>query len=69
MIRRLTIEGISCNHCAGRVEKALKKLGGVDSVKVDLKNKTVTVELNKDIEVITLKEAVLDAGYEISKVE
>ncbi|MBQ3497446.1 MAG: heavy metal translocating P-type ATPase, partial [Oscillospiraceae bacterium] len=38
----LTIEGMMCTHCSGRVESVLNALGGVEAV-VDLEAKTATV--------------------------
>lgn len=39
MTKTLTIEGMSCNHCKGRVERALKELDGVESAVVDLEKR------------------------------
>ena len=36
---KVKIEGMSCNHCKMRVEKALKQVQGVDEVQVDLEGK------------------------------
>ena len=65
-MKRITIEGMNCAHCTGRVEKALNKIEGV-SAKVDLKGADVTgsapdVELTKAVEsagfrVVEVKEA------------
>lgn len=38
------ISGMSCEHCAMRVTKALSGLSGVKDVKVDLKSGTTTFE-------------------------
>jgi copper chaperone CopZ len=39
----LKIGEMSCNHCKQTVENALRGLAGVDSVEVDLKNKSASV--------------------------
>ena len=60
-----TVEGMTCQHCAGSVEKALLGRPGVSSAKVSLADKTV--EVNFDPAVITvdgLKQAVREAGYQ-----
>lgn len=44
----IDIEGMSCNSCVGKVEKALKEVKGVDSVAVDLKNKKAKVKFDSD---------------------
>ena len=59
----LKVEGMMCEHCAARVEKALSAVAGVKKVKVDLAAKTATVTGNAGIE--TLKAAVTEAGYEV----
>ena len=65
MTKTLTIEGMSCNHCKGRVERALKELDGVESAVVDLEKKTATVEISGDVSDGVLKAAVEDAGYDV----
>ncbi len=60
------IEGMSCEHCSGRVEKALNSLEGVKAV-VDLDKKQAIVEGTADRE--ALKHAVEDAGYDVVSIE
>ena len=43
MTKVLTVEGMMCTHCQGRVEKALAGVKGVKNVTVDLDAKTATV--------------------------
>lgn len=64
MKREIVIEGMTCNHCSGRVEKALNELDGVNAT-VDLEKKTAFVTLNKEVSNAALKEAVEKAGYEV----
>ena len=59
----LKVEGMMCEHCAARVEKALSAVAGVKKVKVDLAAKTATVTGNAGIE--ALKVAVTEAGHEV----
>jgi len=59
------VEGMSCQHCKGAIEKALNELG-VNNVKVDLDGKKVAVNFNTDkVKEDDLKKAITDAGYEI----
>lgn len=62
------IDGMSCVHCAAKVEKALAALPGVTDVKVDLESKTATVKLKKDIDTQTLKSTVETLGYSVTKI-
>lgn len=63
MKKIITIEGMSCEHCAGSVKAALEKLDGVKSAKVELKKKSATVKLNDNIADDVLKSAVTEAGF------
>ena len=67
MEKKLIVEGMSCSHCSGRVEKALNALEGV-SASVDLDSKTARVTLSAPVEDAVLKKAVEDAGYEVSAI-
>ncbi len=64
MEKKIVIEGMSCAHCSGRVEKALNALDGV-SASVDLASKTAAVRLTKQVSDDALKSAVTGAGYEV----
>ena len=59
----LKVEGMMCTHCKAAVEKACKAVPGVTDVVVDLKGKTATVTGNADV--AALKQAIIDAGYEV----
>ena len=61
----IVIEGMSCQHCVGSVEKAIKELDGVKSVKVDLQNKKAVVEFNEsEVDLNMMKKAVRECGYD-----
>lgn len=68
MKKEMIIEGMSCTHCSGRVEKALNEIDGV-SAKVDLEKKTAYVDLTKDVSDDVLSKAVVDAGYDVVSVK
>ncbi len=60
----LSVEGMSCMHCAKRVEDALKALKGVKKVKVDLSAKVADVDyIEAKISRDELVKAVCDAGF------
>lgn len=65
MKKTLTIEGMMCAHCAAHVEKALNALPGV-TAQVDLAGKTAVVTGSAGDE--TLKQAVADAGYQVTDI-
>ncbi len=65
MTKTMTIEGMMCAHCTGRVQKALEALEGVTAVTMSLEEKTATVELAKEVPDEVLTGAVTEAGYEV----
>ncbi len=64
MTKKMIIEGMSCMHCVGRVEKALNAIAGV-SGKVDLASKTAVITLSAPVDDAVLTAAVTKAGYEV----
>ena len=68
MKKVITINGMSCEHCKARVEKALNAIDGVEA-KVDLKKNNATVSLTTEVSDEVLKNAVNEAGYEAVSVE
>ena len=62
MTKTITIEGMMCMHCSGRVEKALNAIDGVTAT-VDLAAGTATV--TGDVTDEVLRKAVEDAGYKV----
>ncbi|MDE6924813.1 MAG: heavy metal translocating P-type ATPase [Acetatifactor sp.] len=65
MTKVMTIEGMMCGHCTGRVQKALEEVAGVSAVTMSLEDKTATVELAGEVADETLTAAVTEAGYEV----
>ncbi|RQW79749.1 MAG: heavy-metal-associated domain-containing protein, partial [Methanothrix sp.] len=43
----IKVAGMACAGCSGAVEKALSRLEGVTSAKVDLANKTAYVDYDR----------------------
>ena len=58
---KIKIDGMMCEHCKARVEKALQAVDGVTSVCVDLADKSATVSGTAELAV--LQNAVTEAGY------
>lgn len=55
---------IMCGGCAKNVTENLTKIEGVESVNVDVPNKTVTVDFDESkTNVTALRQAMVDAGY------
>lgn len=62
----LSIGGMTCASCVGRVERALNKIAGVNSVSVNLANERAHLELLGQIDPQVLIDAVSKAGYTAS---
>lgn len=67
--KTVEIEGMQCEHCKMRVEKALGAIDGVIDVEVSLENKNAIIETNKDIEDKNIKEAVEDLGFTVERIK
>jgi Cu+-exporting ATPase len=64
---RLSISGMSCAGCVSSVEKALKRVDGVDSATVNFAEHTAAVEGNADLPALIA--AVSAAGYEAAELQ
>lgn len=59
----LKVEGMSCSHCVGRVQKALADTPGVLEASVDLENGSATVRAAAEVDAAKLISAIDKAGY------
>lgn len=66
--KTMVIEGMTCAHCSGRVEKALNGLPGV-SATVDLAAGTAAIRMEQPTEDQTLIDAVTEAGYTVKNLD
>lgn len=62
----LSIEGMTCASCVGRIERALSKVAGVNRVSVNLANERAHLDLLGRVDLQTLIDAVKGAGYDAS---
>lgn len=62
-----TVPGMHCAHCEGKVTVILESVPGVESVAVDLTNKTVRVGTGADAVVTedTLRSELAAGGYPV----
>jgi len=66
---QLPIEGMSCASCVSHVEKALRKVVGVEHVSVNLATELATVSSDQTTAVSALVAAVEKAGYQVKQQE
>lgn len=69
MIKKISIEGMSCQHCVNHVKNALEELDGIRSAKVSLENKSAEIELSHDVDNKIIESAIEEAGYEVTKIQ
>jgi copper chaperone len=60
----INIEGMSCQHCAMRVKRALEGLAGVSDLSVEIGSARVTFDESR-IQQADIENAVIKAGYKI----
>ncbi|MDD6040979.1 MAG: HAD-IC family P-type ATPase, partial [Clostridia bacterium] len=65
MEKTMKIKGMMCQHCSGRVKKALEALPEVDEAMVSHENGTAILTLNAPVSDDVLRKAVEDQGYEV----
>ncbi len=65
MKKTLTIEGMMCPHCEGRVKQCLESTDGVKEAIVSHKTGTAELILTKEISDETLIKTVTDQGYQV----
>ncbi len=65
-IKTIKVEGMTCNHCKANVENNLKQLSFVENAKVNLSEKTVTLE-GEQINLETVTQTINSLGYSVSK--
>ena len=65
----IKVNGMRCEHCAKTVTDGLKKIDGVKSIKVNLKDNKVTINHKKDLDISLIENTINDLGYKYIGVE
>lgn len=65
MTRTITITGMMCGHCSGRVQKALSAIPGVSAAEVSHETGKAVLTLTEDVSNDVLTAAVTNEGYEV----
>jgi len=68
MKKLISIEGMSCNHCANHVTDALEEIGA-EKINVSLEKKSAELDINDSVTDEKIKLAIEDAGYDVVKIE
>ena len=62
---RFPVAGMTCSSCVNRITRALRKVDGVSTVRVDLRHETATVRRDpRRVADTELAAAVASAGYQ-----
>lgn len=69
MIKKISVEGMSCMHCVKHVTDALNEINGVTNVNVSLDTKTATIEADDSVKDEAIKAAIEDAGYDVVNIK
>jgi len=64
-MKRIRIEGMSCQHCVAAVTAALESIEGIIDVRVDLEAQEATFEEKIPVDLDTIREKIEDEGYEV----
>ena len=67
MLKKIFIEGMSCNHCVNHVKEALASLRDSGKIQVNLEEKYAVVETSSSNDEI--KEKIEDEGYNVVSIE
>jgi len=63
----LNVPDISCNHCKDTIEGAVGQLEGIETVQVDVEQRTVAVAFDEtEISLPQIVAALDKAGYEVA---
>ncbi len=60
---KISIKGMTCNHCTMNVEKTVKQLQGIKEVKASLSDNSATIK-GENINLEEIKKAIESIGYE-----
>ena len=69
MIKKLLIEGMSCNHCINHLKTALTEdIEGVKVLEVNLDGKYAIVDMKDDIDLNQLKQVIDELDFELKDI-
>ena len=67
MLKKISIEGMSCNKCVAHVKEALEELKDAKSIDVNLEGKYANVDTTSNDQEI--REKIDDAGYDVISID
>lgn len=67
MEKQYLVEGMTCNHCKARVEKAIGSVEGAEVVSIDVDSKQAILNVENEEVAIQVEEAVANSGYALKE--
>ncbi len=64
IVTEINVEGMTCSHCKGAVEKAALSVDGVKKADADVALKKVTVTHTDKVSVSEIKQKIIDLGFD-----
>ena len=65
--QRFAVIGMTCSHCEHAIATGVGRLDGVVTAVADAAAGIVTIEANRELDVVQVAAAVDDAGYELAR--
>lgn len=69
MEKTIIIEGMSCSHCTNRVKESLQQMNGVESVEMNLEEKSAKITISNPISEEEIKKQIEEAGYSVIEIK
>jgi len=63
----LNVDGMSCGHCSGMVQRTLEGISGISNVSVDLNGKKAIFEADDQDLIAKAVKEINEAGYKASE--
>ena len=63
------IEGMHCENCVNKIDKALEELSDVERVSVSLKKKRAVVFYDGDVDSLLLQKTIEDLGFSVTGIK
>ena len=63
------IEGMSCSHCAKKVEDAFYGLPETEDIKINLEDKNAEIEFSSNVDNKIISDLIKSAGYTVTSIE
>ncbi|MBU3915003.1 metal-transporting ATPase, partial [bacterium] len=68
MKTKISIDGMSCQHCVKNVTEKLNKVAGITSTVVNLEEKSAVIESAASIDKALITKTITDAGYTVTEI-